>query len=524
MAPSMRMQPPRRPTAAPQRDATRVATSQEAEPPSNWEEEQQAEACREAERLEAGRQERNRLELERVEAVETQPAEIEERIAKEHEQRVEAHYSYVKDQWDLFQKVRHDAPPTLLALEKKYELETFQKFLASQTPMILEHVAINRFESEIVSEAQEAEAAFQNIKQSLESTSLFNNLRKLLGAGKVLELLRKCIVSISVPELGSPGREAVASARKFLRRAWSGHLDQKTQGLFSVHRCAGKTIMHLGSSSFGSIFITLPQSLEPQALAETFLSEIRKVSSDFIPRDGTLAVIDGDHQGINYQEIFPNNIVVRSIKDDCENFAKKLNKMLEREPPSPEDTALHLGVPASRDELNAVFKRGGGDWELWRDVAPLWSGRAGSHGFTRAISTSSEQIVESLTTSKNVIIVVAHADGDRVYLPAPPPEGSELSGEQIIERKAEISANGPIVYLFCCETAEVSNLRNFSQILLECGATAVIAPQTKIDAERSVDFFENIVANKKGDRVNSLTNVKAAERGSNYKEMEIWLG
>jgi len=98
-----------------------------------------------------------------------------------------------------------------------------------------------------------------------------------------------------------------------------------------------------------------------------------------------------------------------------------------------------------------------------------------------------------------------------------------LSADQIIARKEEISANKPIVYLFCCETAEISNLKNFSQVLLDCGAAAVIAPQTKIEAERSVDYFESIIDSKsKGS--NSLTNVKRAEGSSKYSEMEVWLG
>ncbi|SHG14971.1 hypothetical protein [Bradyrhizobium erythrophlei] len=525
MGPTMQMPPQRRPATTSQRATVRAPAERDPSPSS--EELARAAAQEEADRLETQKRESARLERERAEqeaaARELQRIEA-ERLAREHRERVQAHYSYVQDKWDLFQQLRHDAPPVLLALEKKYELEAFHKFLAAETPRILDRSAIDRFEAEINSQAKEAEAAFLAIKQSLESTSLFNNLRKLLGNAKLLELLRKCKVSVSAPELGSPGREAVASARKFLRRAWSGRLDLQAQGLFSVHRCAGKTIMHLGSSAFGSIFITLPQSLEPEAMAEAFLSEIKKASSKFIPQNGTLAVVDGDHQSINYQRIFQSNIVVRSVKDDCEGLAKNLHEMLGREPPNADNTALHFGVPASQGELNSVFKAGGADWDLWSDVAPLWANRAGRHGFDRTSSASSQQILDSLSTSKNVIIVVAHGDQRKIYLPAPPPEGSELSAEQIIARKAEISANKPVVYLFCCETAEISDLGSFSQVLLECGAAAVIAPQTKIDAERSVDFFESIVDRKTKSGDNSLTNLKEAKRSSKYSEMEIWLG
>jgi hypothetical protein len=477
----------------------------------------------EAERHEAERQEAQRVQAQKKEE-ERRQREEQERLASEHQQLVATHYTYVQDQWSLFQKLQHDAPPSLLPLERKQELKRFQEFLKLQSPRVVESTAINRFESEITLQANNGEQVVREIEQQLKSSSFLSSLRKLVGLGKLIELLRKCVVSISAPELGSPAKEAVASACKFLRRAWSGHLEQDKQGLFSVHRCAGKTIIHLGSSAFGSIFITLPQSLAPEAMAEAFLSEIRSVTSRFIPKNGTLAVVDGDHQNVNYQRVFESSIVVRSVKDDCEKLAINLNEMLEREAPDSNNTALHLGLPANQDELNSVFKKGGADWDMWQEVAPHWTDRANRHGFDRIASASSQQVLDSLTTSKNVIIVVAHGDDRTIYLPAPPPEGSELSTDQVIARKEEISANKPIVYLFCCETAEISNLKNFSQVLLDCGAAAVIAPQTKIDAERSIDFFEGIVDTKTRSRNNSLTNIKGAERSSKYSEMEIWLG
>jgi hypothetical protein len=497
--------------------------------------ERQESLVREAQRLQAKKEEeQRRLQAEKEEEKRRLLAEKEEekkrlqaeqaRLAREHQRLVETHYAYVRNSWPLFQKVQHDAPPSLLPLEGKQELKRFQEYLKLQSPRVLEPEAIDRFESEIDLVATAGEQAVRSIEAELKSTSFFDSIRKLTGFGNLIDLLRKCGVSISAPELGSPAKEAVAAARRFLRRSWSSHLDQDKQALFSVHRCAGKTVIHLGSSVFGSVFITLPQSLAPEALAEAFLAEIRRVTSKFIPQKGTLAVVDGDHQGINYQRVFESSIVVRSVSDDCERLEKNLNELLERELPEADNTALHLGLPANEDELGTVFKSGGADWDLWREIAPSWASRATRHGFDRPSSASSQQILKSLTTSKNVIIVVAHGDDRTIYLPAPPPEGSELSADQIIARKEEISANKPIVYLFCCETAEISNLKNFSQVLLDCGAAAVIAPQTKIDAERSVDFFEGIVNSKARSGNNSLTNVKGAERSSKYSEMEIWLG
>ncbi|MVT52795.1 hypothetical protein GPL17_20150 [Bradyrhizobium yuanmingense] len=361
----------------------------------------------------------------------------------------------------MFQKIQHDAPPALLPVESKQELTNFREYLKRQSPRVLEASAIARFEAEISLQAEEGEQAVRDIEAALKSTSLLDRFRNLIGFRNLADLLKKCVVSLLAPDIGSPANEAVASARKFLRCAWSGHLKQENQGLFSVHRCAGKTVIHLGSGVFGSLFITLPQSLTPDALAEAFLSEIRRAASKFIPKDGTLAVVDGDHQNVNYQRVFDSSIVVRSVKDDCEKLARNLNELFEREPPDSDNADLHLGLPENPDELRNVFKGGGADWDLWQSVAPLWTDRANRHGFASRSSATSQQVLDSLTTSKNVIIVVAHGDDRTIYLPAPPPEGSALSADQIVARREEISANKPIVYLFCCETAEISNLRNF---------------------------------------------------------------
>src|SRR6267378_3503605 len=80
-----------------------------------------------------------------------------QRLVREHERLVESHYAYVQDQWKVFQKVKHDAPPTLLPLEASRELKGFRTFLQQETVRNLEQTAIDRFETEVRSQAQEAE-------------------------------------------------------------------------------------------------------------------------------------------------------------------------------------------------------------------------------------------------------------------------------------------------------------------------------------------------------------------------------
>jgi hypothetical protein len=222
--------------------------------------------------------------------------------------------------------------------------------------------------------------------------------------------------------------------------------------------------------------------------------------------------------------VFPSNIVVRSMKDDGEMFQQQFSEILQREDPTAHNSSLHIGVPANEAELGAVFKSGGADWDLWRSVGPAWRRAASRSGFndSSAASASADQIVEALTKSKNVIIVIAHANGQTIHMPAPPPEGSTLSGDQLRERRAEIGANKPVVYLLCCETAEISEIPNFASVLLECGATAVIAPQSKLHATRSINFFELLMSDK-GMARDTLRKFKEAQRRSGHIEMEIWL-
>jgi hypothetical protein len=501
------------------------------EPEPRYEYDHEAAARREAvqqkERDEAALREREeavRREKEEARRKAQEEAERRQAAILAHEKLVASDYSYVQDQWQVFQRTRHDAPPTLLPLEAVEELATFRAFLAQESLRSLENEATEKFEREITSQAQEGRSAVETLEHELLSTSHFAGLLKSLGFGKLREILRKCKISIKVPNLGSPAREAIASACKFLRKPWSKRLSHTQQAMFSIHRSAGTNVIHIGSSLFGSVFVTVPNSLQPEALAEALLSEIKTASSKLIRNDSTIAVIDGDHQEINFQKIFDRSIVVRSMKDDCDRFASNLDTLLEREPPTSDNTALHFGVPASEEELHRVFRSGGASWDVWNSVAPLWHSRANAHGFDRLASASKEQVLESLANEKNVIVVVAHADQRTIYMPAPPPEGSQLTAADLIERKADIMANKPVVYLFCCETAEISNLSSFSAVLLDCGAAAVIAPQTKIDAELCVDFFDGVVEKTSPRPESALTKIATAQRKSKYREMETYVG
>src|SRR5947209_8570469 len=211
MSPQVQLQPQRQATVTRQPEPS---YSQSTHDSYRYEQNRREEAAR----LAADRQkqeERERQEAAGREAIRL--AAETERQAREYALLVEAHHSYLKEQWLAFQNAHCDAPPTLLPLEAKAELKRFAYLITKQSQRVIEQPEWEKFNQEVEASAKEAEALVQEIEQKLNSTSLLTSLRKLFGAGKLIELLRKCVVSFSVPDLGSPAREAIAAARRFLR-------------------------------------------------------------------------------------------------------------------------------------------------------------------------------------------------------------------------------------------------------------------------------------------------------------------
>jgi hypothetical protein len=201
------------------------------------------------------RERREKREAEERQRRETREAA--ERLLREQRQAVEL-------KWGSFQREKHKSPPTLLPLEA---VDEQVEFLTLAKKANLPDDAVAWFETKIQSEARDAQRALERLKHGLQAPSLLNRVLKGIAFGSVPGILRLCTVSTRAPNLGSPLQEAVAAKCRFLRGAWCKGLDPKMQAVFSIHRCAGKCVIHIGSSQYGSAFVTLPHSLEPVALA-----------------------------------------------------------------------------------------------------------------------------------------------------------------------------------------------------------------------------------------------------------------
>jgi hypothetical protein len=355
---------------------------------------------------------------------------------------------------------------------------------------------------------------------ALESVRKALRLTERFAFGKPGSLLHGYTLSISPPDLASPAAEALKSVRELLRHSWREGVPINRQGILSLHKSGGKTVIQLGSSEYGSLYITLPISLAPDSLMGQLLTKISRSLTRVFGPGSIVALYDGDFHRINPKYVLRDQILIRSVKDDASAFLEATDRILAAEPPSPMNSTLHVGVPSNEDELRATFH--GGDWDLWRNVYGNWQRRATRQGFSLEPGGNRDAILQSLSVKKNVIIVAAHARDRVLYLPAPLPDGSQIKPEDLEMQKAAITANKPVVYLFCCETAEISELHGFVDTLLSCGAAAVIAPQTEINADKSAQLFEQIVTSS-SNPATALERLLQAEQTTKYREMEVFV-
>jgi hypothetical protein len=178
--------------------------------------------------------------------------------------------------------------------------------------------------------------------------------------------------------VGSPAAEALKSARKLLRREWGNKFWPKNQGILSIHNSAGKTVIQLGSSEYGSIYVTIPISLDPESMAENLLKKIARTLKYVFKKDSLVALYDGDYQNMNPKHFLTDHVIIRSTKDDPTVFLERARAVLAANSPSADNSSFHLGVPTNEAELQATFNcRGVADpegatgpasvpaWDVW---------------------------------------------------------------------------------------------------------------------------------------------------------------
>jgi hypothetical protein len=234
-------------------------------------------------------------------------------------------------------------------------------------------------------------------------------------------------------------------------------------------------------------------------------------------------VINGSHQGLNYNEIFLKTKVVRAPSGNTSRLSQNLQETARRDRLSADNTVIVNSAPSSREEYQRVFHedKEARSWQTWGTEAHDWNNTVVSARFALEPERSREALLNALSQAKNVIVIVAHCDGQSLFMPAPPPDGTEVTAAYLLQHRQEIAANAPFVYLFSCEAGSQVNLNNFASTLLECGASGVVASQSVLGNAEGRTFLGRLLDDRRGsppiqDFYRAMDEVK-------FREMEVFL-
>lgn len=362
------------------------------------------------------------------------------------------------------------------------------------------------------------------IEQLSKSVAATPSLKQAFGMmmGRVHKGIFKATVSALMPEVSPELKRRMTENELFLAGDW---VEATSRGVLAVHvdEAGGRTILQIGIAEHGPVYITIPEILQPEDAALKSIRELIGRIAAFSGVVDPMAVIDGSHQGLNYNEVFPNTRVVRAPSGNTSRLALNVREAARRERLAADNTVILNSAPASQEEYVRVFKEdpAAASWGAWREEAREWDATVVANQFAPSPGVSQEAMVAALSQAKNVIVIVAHCDGDRIYMPEPPPAGSEVSGDYLLAHREQITANAPFVYLFSCEAGRLSNLRNFAATLLECGASGVIASQSEIGSAEGRALLGRILDEERG--APPLEDYFRAMRDVNYLDMEVFL-
>lgn len=177
----------------------------------------------------------------------------------------------------------------------------------------------------------------------------------------------------------------------------------------------------------------------------------------------------------DFQAVFPGCPILYAEGLDADMISQNLQEVLRAGPLLPGNTLIYLGIPRDHEELQAAGIRQG--WKPWDGVAQKWEKPVRRLKFEVASrgKRMAQQIEKALRKKDNVVIVIAHSDGEKIYLP----DGTQLAPG----KREEVLQSRPIVILVSCKTALVTRVTSLAKKLLDRGAKAVIAPYKDIYAD-----------------------------------------
>lgn len=168
-------------------------------------------------------------------------------------------------------------------------------------------------------------------------------------------------------------------------------------------------------------------------------------------------------------------------------------------------TTYFLGLPKSADEhdqLNRGADLSGSYSSSWEGPTKNIQSVLKENAKTTPGKNIYNEMRKALSKKDNVIIVVAHSDGQRLYFPS---ENGllEVDIKQLESAREAISANAPTVLMLACNTGPSTNPGEITigEGLIALGVGLVIAPTRAISVFEADDLLAQIFS---GDRSESL--------------------
>lgn len=455
----------------------------------------------------------------------------EERRRREEEERpqLEAYKAELHSRFEETLRGQGYVPPVPPPFLQTRALKTLVRQVREGTHDGVFHKALRAVKREIEARCKAAFAYLDQLTVSLnQPLTLLQKIKRF--ASKVPGIISRAEVSVEMPERASLSlKKKMGEIDLFLAGDWAM---EACGGVLSVHvdDASRSTIIQIGIREHGPLYVTIPEILWPEELALKAIPELLGRLGPFSNVVDPVVVINGSHQGLNYNEVFLNARVLRAPSGNTERLALNMQESGRRERLSPDNTAFINSVPATPEEYQRVFRPEEGDgkevdaaegWETCAGEAQAWDGAVAASRFDPSREASREALVNALSESKNVIVVMAHCDGQSIFLPAPPPEGSQVDSSYLLANRERIAANAPFVYLFSCEAGKVSNLPSFAATLLECGASGVVASQTGIGSRASRVLLERILDEGRG--APPVDDYFRAMREAGFRDMEVFL-
>jgi hypothetical protein len=385
--------------------------------------------------------------------------------------------------------------------------------------------AIIEVEREIEMQFGAAHGFVRRLREKLaEPEPLLQRLKRASGlAPKIDALIDKATISLDMPKVGSAAlSDRMRNIEMFLGQDWT---TESQRGVLAVHvdKAGPATIVQIGIAEHGPLYICLPGLLSPEELAQHSIYELVQRMEPFRALVDPMAVINGGHQGVNYNPLFKAARVIRAPSGDTARLMSNLGTTRARTRMESANTAIINSAPTTRQEYAAVFEDDptAASWPRWDGVAAQWSGAATHDGFAVGPEASREALLTALATKENVVVVMAHCNGQQLFLPHPPPQGTDITAEHLRQRRDEIGENKPFVLLFSCQAGRMSDVMSFAEVLLECGAAGVIAAQGNVGAT-ALDYLTRLLGRARG--TPPIEDVWKAMRDTNFYEMEAFLG